>query len=67
MQVNIDKNLFLELYNEWRKNNSSELHPLTKFFDITGLEYIKRQNKTYWVCEVLNQKKYMLAKIKYGI
>lgn len=67
MQVIIDKLLFLKILDEWHQNNLHEIHPLTKFFDIVGLRYIKLQKQNFWICEVMDQQKYMVAKIKYGI
>jgi len=67
MQITVDKISFLKIVNEWHENNLHEIHPLTKFFDNVGLRYLKKYKETCWLCEVTDQQKYMVAKIKYGI
>ena len=48
MQIIVDKLLFLKILDEWHQDNLHEIHPLTKFFDIVGLRYIKLQKQNLW-------------------
>jgi len=67
MQTKIDKKLLMEHYSKWHEENTQSLHPLTTFLQSIGLRYIQLFRKDYWICDVEDQNKYMLAKIKYGI
>lgn len=67
MRVNVDKWFLMDIYNKWHENNKEQIHPLTTFLDTVGLRYVKMFRNEYWACDVIDEQKYMIAKIKYGI
>ena len=67
MLVNLDKKLLTEKYLKWYADNPDTMHPLTLFLETLGLLYVKLYRNECWTCRVVDEQKFMLAKIKYGI
>jgi hypothetical protein len=42
-----------------------DVHKIENWFSI-GLKFLESWSKPYYECEIVDKKKYMLAKIKYG-
>ena len=67
MEVLLDREKATTLELQWVKENPTSIHPTSNFLDSIGLQYRKTYRIHSWTCEVVDEKKYMLAKIKYGI
>jgi hypothetical protein len=68
MQVKINKHLFIDLLDKWKEQNPSCVHPTTEFLDSMGLHYNRLIFLSgEYLCTVVDEKKYLVAKIKYGI
>jgi hypothetical protein len=67
MEILLEKEKTSALISVWLKENPTTIHPLSNFLDSIGLQFKKTYRAHSLSCEVIDQKKYMLAKIKYGI
>ena len=67
MEVIINNDIIMPIYEKWREDNKTIIHPLTIFLQEVGLEYRRIYRNTSWLCEVVDKSKYLIAKIKYGI
>jgi hypothetical protein len=67
MEVKVDKKLIEYHWTRWHDKNPTVLHPLTNFLETLGLKYMRLYRDDAWVCYVIDEQKFMLAKIKYGI
>lgn len=67
-EVHIVKDKFNDMYQEWYKINTHEIHPLTKFNQTLGLLYKRTyKNGLAYVFIVEDMKKFFISKIKHGI
>lgn len=52
---------------KWMLDNPNDKHPMTSFFDNIGLSYMRLDKRGDYRCWIVDSKKYMITKIKYGI
>ena len=66
-EVVINKIIIDKSVERYKLEHPIVIHPLTYFLEDAGLKYISSNRNGYWRFLVIDDKKYMLARIKYGI
>jgi hypothetical protein len=67
MEVIVSRKKFQEAISKWILDNPKDKHPMTNLLDNMGLSYLKLDTHGEYRCFVADSKKYMIARIKYGI